>query len=82
MLTQKAIHASATYTTQQAHVPSLDSFCNTLSFVAASTFISFTQLNNVQMPRESIFAFPINEAVFRKLNWNLDPAQQELLLWH
>ena len=82
MLTQKAIHPSTTYTTQQAHVPTINSFCNTLFFVTTSTFISFTQINNVPMPHESIFACPINEAVFRKTDLNLDPAQQELLLWH
>ena len=82
MLTQKAIHPSPTYTTQQVCVPSINSFCNTLSFVTTSTFISFTQINNIQMPHESVLACPINQANFCKSNWNLDSAQQELVIWH
>ena len=65
MLTQKAIHPSATYTTQQPHVLTINSFCNTLSFVTTSTFITLTQMNDVHMSHESIFVCPIDEAIFR-----------------
>ena len=86
MLTHKAIHPSANVTTKKIHVSyleSLYSFNIIIAFIATSTFLTFTfAANDLQRPRESTFNVPIDEAVFRKSNWKLDPAQQELLLWH
>lgn len=82
MLTQMAIHPYSNFTTQKVHIYSLNAFCNILAFITTSTFITLTQMDNVQMPHESVFNSLIDEAVFRKSNWNFDPAQQELLLWH
>ena len=86
MLTHRAIHPSANVATKEIHVSyyePLHSLSNILAFIATSTFLTFTSAaNDLQRPRESTFIVPIDEAVFRKSNWNLDPAQQELLLWH
>ena len=86
MLTHKAIHPSANFAAKKIHVSyrePLHSLYNILAFIATATFLTFTlAANDLQRPRESTFNVPIDEAVFRKSNWNLDPAQQELLLCH
>ena len=86
MLTHKAIHPSAHVATKKIHMSYIDplhSITNIIAFITTSTFLTFTSAaNDIQRPRESTFNIPIDEAVFRKSNWNLDPAQQELLLWH
>ena len=86
MLTHKAIHPSsnlAAKTVHVSHLKPLNSIYNIIAFVTTSTFTTFTSTaNNLQQPCKSTFAIPIDEAVFRKSNWNLDPAQQELQLWH
>ena len=86
MLTHKAIHPSTHVVIKQIHVSYRDplhSINNIIAFIATSTFLMFTSaVNDLHRPRESTFNVPIAAAVFRKSNWNLDPAQQELLLWH
>ena len=81
MLTHKAIHPSSNLADSMIHVSypkPLNSIYNSIAFVTTSTFTMFTSIaNNLQRPCESTFAIPIDEAVFRKSNWNLDPAQQE-----
>ena len=79
MLAHKIIHPSSNYTTKKFHVSCLEplhSLYNIIIFVVTSTFLTFTSAaNDLQRPRELTFTIPIDEAIFCKSNWNLDPAQ-------
>jgi hypothetical protein len=53
-----------------------------MSFICTSTFDHFTKETNFRLSNECVFQSPLDDAVFKKANYNLSTAQQELLLWH
>jgi hypothetical protein len=82
MLTQDALSQSRLSNCKPIHVASRLSYLNIMSFLCTSTFDQFTKEASFRLSNESVFLSPLDDAVFKKANWNLSTAQQELLLWH
>jgi len=80
MLTQKAI-ASQLKSNKQPHSTNSNLFQNICNFIFTSTHDLF-RCSTVDLPSLKQFLAPADDAIFKRANWNLTPAQKELLLWH
>jgi hypothetical protein len=82
MLTQEALTNDRLTSCKPVHVASRVSYLNILAFACTSTYDRFAQDSSFKLSTANAFQSPFDDAVFKKTNWNLTSAQQELLLWH
>ena len=80
MLTEQALRERRR-STKSAHVVTTDLFTNICTFFLTSTLDNF-RASIIDATTASALLVPVDDAIFQKSNWNLDPAQKELLRWH
>ena len=80
MLTQKAI-SSQHKSNKLPHSANVNIFQNIFNLLFSSTHDLFRN-STVDVSTSKQFLAPADDAIFKIANWNLTPAQKELILWH